>query len=214
MSNDPSTREVSSAAQGIKMAQIVAGISENWAVAFYKPVSQACCLWRKGKSFIQSLIFSTGLSLIAIILQLLLSTSLCSGPSCPPLSLQTLLQSRSASPHGHQQTECSPLGAGYNSLWVSSDALNKISIPNKHPHLNPYFQLLGALFHWNVEIFMQTSLVLKLMVPPLKTAAAILADTFFTNWNQDLTWEISPFKEYFYFTFWLPPLIEVFSLIS
>lgn len=76
MSNDPSTREVSSAAQGIKMAQIVAGISENWAVAFYKPVSQACCLWRKGKRFIQSLIFSTGLYLMAIILQLLLSTSL------------------------------------------------------------------------------------------------------------------------------------------
>lgn len=69
MSNDPGTREVSSAAQGIKMAQIVAGISENWAVAFYKPVSQACCLWRKGKSFIQSLIFSTGFSLMAIILQ-------------------------------------------------------------------------------------------------------------------------------------------------
>lgn len=29
MSNDPSTREVSSAAQGIKIAQIVTGISEN-----------------------------------------------------------------------------------------------------------------------------------------------------------------------------------------
>lgn len=52
MSNDPSTREVSSAAQGIKIAQIVTGISENWAVAFYKPVSQASSLWRKGKSLV------------------------------------------------------------------------------------------------------------------------------------------------------------------
>lgn len=34
MSNDPSTTEVSPAAQGIKMAQIVTEISENWAVAF------------------------------------------------------------------------------------------------------------------------------------------------------------------------------------
>lgn len=59
MSNDPSTTEVSPAAQGIKMAQIVTEISENWAGAFYKPVSQACCLWRKGKTFFQSLRFST-----------------------------------------------------------------------------------------------------------------------------------------------------------
>lgn len=109
-------------------------------------------------------------SLLIIILQLLLSTSLCSGPSSPPLSLQTLLQSRSSSPLGHQQTGCS-------SLWVCSDAVNKFSLPNKPPHLNPYFQLLGTLFHWNVELSMQSSLVLKLMVPAIKTAAAILADT-------------------------------------
>lgn len=112
-----------------------------------------------------------------IILQLLLSTSCCSGPSSPPLSLQTLLQSRSASPLGHQQTECSPLWVGYNSLWVWSDAVNKFSLPNKHPHLNPYFQFLGTLFHWNMELSMQLSLILKLMVQATKTASPILADT-------------------------------------
>lgn len=177
MSNDPSTTEVSPAAQGIKMAQMVTGISENWAMAFCKPVSQACCLWRKGKTFIQSLRFSTGFSLMIIILQLLLSTSFCSGPSPPPLSLQILLQSRSAPPLGHQQTECSPLWIGYNLCWVCSDAVNNFYLPNKPPHLNPYFQLLGTLFRWNMEISMQSSLVLQLMVPAIKTAAAILADT-------------------------------------
>jgi len=34
MSNDPSTSEVSSAAQGIKMAQIVTGISEKTCCGF------------------------------------------------------------------------------------------------------------------------------------------------------------------------------------
>lgn len=112
-----------------------------------------------------------------IILQLLLSISLCSVPSSPPLSLQTLLQSRSASPLGHQQSEGSPLWVDYNSPWVCSDAINKFSLPSIHLHLNPYFQLLGTSFLWNMEISMQSSLVLVLMVPAKKTAAAILADT-------------------------------------
>lgn len=86
MSNDPSTREVSSAAQGIKMAQIVTGISKKkWAVAFYRLVSQAHCLWRK-KSIIWSLRFGTGFSLMLIILQLFLSINHCTGASSTPLS--------------------------------------------------------------------------------------------------------------------------------
>lgn len=45
------------------------------------------------------------------------------------------------------------------------------------------------------------------MAPAIKTAAAILADTDpFSPLNQNLTWEISPSEEYFYSTFWLPPL--------
>lgn len=146
------------------------GISENWAVAFYKPVCG-----EKEKPLFR--VWDSAHSLMIIILQLLLRTSPCSGPSSPPLSLQTLAQSRSAPHPGHQQTECSPLWGGYSSLWVCSDAVNKFSLPNKPPHLNPYFQLLGTFFHCNMEISMQSSLVLKLEVPAIKTAAAILADT-------------------------------------
>lgn len=149
-------------------------------------------------------------SLIIIILQLLLSTSLCSGSSSPPLSLQTLLQSRSASPLGHQQTECSPLWIGYNSLWLCCDAVNKFSLPNKPPHLNPYFQLLGSLFHWNMELSMQSSLVLKLMVSAIKTTAAIIADTdlFHRLKSESHLRAISFQGVFFYSTFWLPSLIR------
>lgn len=50
MSNDPSKREVSSAAQGIKMAQIVTGISENWAVAFYSRSARPALCGEKEKA--------------------------------------------------------------------------------------------------------------------------------------------------------------------
>jgi len=55
-------------------------------VAFYRSVSKTCCLWRK-RSIIWSLRFATGFSLVFIILQLLLSTSHCTGASSTPLSL-------------------------------------------------------------------------------------------------------------------------------
>lgn len=67
------------------------GISENWAVAFYKPVCG-----EKEKPLFR--VWDSAHSLMIIILQLLLRTSPCSGPSSPPLSLQTLAQSRSAPP--------------------------------------------------------------------------------------------------------------------
>lgn len=111
MSNDPSTREVSSAAQGIKMAQIITGISKNWVWLSTNQSARPAVCGEKEKALI-SLRFSTGFSLMIIIFQPLLNTSLCSSPSSPPLSLQTLLQSRSASPLGHHQTECSALWVG------------------------------------------------------------------------------------------------------
>lgn len=58
---------------------------------------------------------------------------------------------------------------------------------------------------------MQSSLTPKLVVTVIKTAAALCSNPcwrwpFFTNWNQNLAWEMSPVEQYFYSTFWLPPL--------
>lgn len=112
MSNDPSTREVSSAAQGIKMAQIVTGISEKMSRGFLQ-ISQPGLLSVEKKehylkSEIQHWIFSNAHYVSATLEHQPLHWRFIH----TFILVQALLQSRSASPVGHQQTECPCLWFG------------------------------------------------------------------------------------------------------
>lgn len=163
-------------------------------MAFYRLVSQAWYLWRK-KSIIWSLRFSTGFSLMLIILQLLLSTSHCMGASSTPLSLRALLQSVSASRLDHQQTECPQLWFGYNSLWICCGTVYKVSLPNK-PSAQSTFSTFGDF----------VSLESRNLYPVIfDTEACDTSHTehcshpcwhwpFFTNWSQNLTWGVILFR--------------------
>ena len=146
MSNDPSTREVSSAAQGIKMAQIVTGISEKTSCGFLQ-ISQPGLLSVEKKehyseSEIRHWIFSNAHYSSAALehqplhLRFIHTCTL----------VQTLLRSRSASSVGHQQTECPQLWFGYNSLRICCDAVYNSSLPSKHPQFNPSFNFWGLCF--------------------------------------------------------------------
>lgn len=144
MSNDPSTREVSSAAQGIKMAQIVTGFSEKMSCGFLR-ISQAGWLAVEKKehyseSEIQHWILSNAHYSSATLEHQPLHWCF-----IHPL-VQALLQSRSASPMGHQQTQCLQLWFGYNSLRICCDAVYSVSLSNKHPQLNPSFNFWVLCF--------------------------------------------------------------------
>lgn len=209
ISNDPSAREVSSAAQGIKMAQIVTGISGKMSCEFLQISQPGLVSVEKKECYLESevwrWIFSNAHHSSATLEHQLPHVWL-----HPHLYLCFTVQVCFTQWPSANWVPSALIW--FQSCWICCDAVYKIYLPNKHPQIHPPFQLLGTLLHWNLEISTQSPLILKVMAPVINNVEqSLLTMTFFHQLKSDSHFrDVSCWRVFLFHFFDCLHLTEIF----